>query len=1158
MLKGRCGVKRILIYLIAFSSVLCSFPVCVAAEGASIITEAEDFISCCGEYSVGSSGFADFSGDGYLALECASAEYLVEVGTSGYYDISFFTDSTDGESSTAYLYVNGEKYILETAAGECCSWTETSVTGEDGSMLPYGVYLETGVNSVRLVSPEYESRADAEKVNEMISRLPDNPGIENAQNVIDAREAYEKLDDYGKTLVPDYEKLKNALAALEALSLRPSITAESEYYVYEAEYGILGAGSQITQSVPGYGGTGAVKLDGGLTMCVYVPETRFYNIKTTSASGGSSKTDIITVNGESYSAVARAGTAAWQENDIADTAGEELKSGIKLSKGVNIIMIDAKSGGCIYDKISLETVPQLSAVFVVPDLVAPGSPGGNTVWGYEQWYECFLRLKEVGIDTVILQYTAQYWNAQNQFFFYNRPGANNGSQPDYQRRQVLYSLDAAKKHGMKVFLGLQVAEDLWFSDMSSGFSGNFLTESAAFSQMVADELLEQFGEGYYDQIAGWYLPFELNNKQVCGEALERFIDNYLRPVTNYLKQKTPDKQIMMSPLIYHDDLTAPADGTYLEIWKNMCREMWLKTPLDIIAPQDGCGWESTTSYNLAEWYYALYEAANDAAVIEQRRLSGWGEATAWDNAESYNMNGIDQMPVNRLISDMSAAAPYVSGFISFSIHYFVPFEQKNICGVSDGNRFYYDAYKMYYETHKLITDNTRLSAPANVAAVPSGDYGITLSFDRVEGSKQVPVVGYIIKRRLASQDDAEAVKIAELAQLEAGKIIYTDNQLDSGREYTYLVYSFDAFGNRCEIPGRADCALAATGYESGKNYTGVISLGLSASLSETEGISYYDDFESGQFTDGKYGAEIKDWQYDRAQWTGFQRIQGSADYSIELSGFGGKGIGYVYIAMLNQPSAGIALPDRIELFIDEDTQTAAEICPKTVYSDAPTGNIWVGLDLGSVRTAENVTLRITQSAEWTMLSEITVWEAEDNGFGHRKLNNIAQGRPLIFDGDCSGTFGFNSVSGSFFTYSATRDGAAPGIAYRDDETQTQLAGLNNAGNPYTLRIEFSGNEPVNMIGSRWIQDENLGIYIPDSIWYYGVDASGNKELIARTYSKSRPQLDWTAPPSENNTRAEKEADFRAVTAGKNYTAIEIEVYPRYANAWTFINNFYIY
>lgn len=107
-----------------------------------------------------------------------------------------------------------------------------------------------------------------------------------------------------------------------------------------------------------------------------------------------------------------------------------------------------------------------------------------------------------------------------------------------------------------------------FSDLNAKGESTFLVSSAAYSKDVFDDLWKQFGSEYGDVIAGWYLPFEFNNDAVKNEngSLPRLIKNFYQPLTNHIKSVTPDKPILISPLVYAPLTEAPT-ADKLDQWR---------------------------------------------------------------------------------------------------------------------------------------------------------------------------------------------------------------------------------------------------------------------------------------------------------------------------------------------------------------------------------------------------------------------------------------------------------------------------------------------------------------------------------------------------------------------------------------------------------------
>ncbi len=421
----------------------------------------------------------------------------------------------------------------------------------------------------------------------------------------------------------------------------------------------------------------------------------------------------------------------------------------------------------------------------------------------------------------------------------------------------------------------------------------------------------------------------------------------------------------------------------------------------------------------------------------------------------------------------------------------------------------------------------------------------------------------MIKRKKTAEDDSTAVKIAEIKQPNAENIIYTDYQLESGESYTYFVYSFDAFGNRCQVPAAVEHQVPVGGYESNRKYTKIISEGKPVEMGALLGVAA-DENTHVMMTDGISGQRIVDWSVDRGGWRGFRAGTGNGSYELTVSGLAGETYGYVYLSCLHQPSIGVYLPSQIDVYLGDSQVPITTTYPRQDYHVDREGNVFVGMNLKGVQSSEKIRIRITQNTEWTMISEISVYGAKQTGFTNADAINLVKGKPVILKscevGTVGGSFGFMNTDG-FQTYAATVDDNRPSISYYMDATQTQMAGLQGVGNSYQLMVDLGGEKAVHMVESRWIQDENLGIYMPDKVTYYGVAAgTGQLEKIGDVKCSSKPQLDWTLSPDENQNRIAKETEFKAVTGGGShtYTQIVIEVSPKYTNGWTFFNNIAVY
>ena len=981
--------------------------------------------------------------------------------------------------------------------------------------------------------------------------------------------------------------------AYDCVILVPEVSVpytENDSLTYELETAALDffSGAYIVNhndDFSDFGGFGYVFIENGqVQMKIDVPKAGKYKFFISSASAlNDARCEYVSVNGGTQYLIAspsydgewhssQPGTQLWVDNVLTPAPPAE---GFWFSEGVNTVDITANWGNCAYDSITLVRDDNfLSGMFVVPDLVAPLQPDGKTVWSQTQWNSAALSLKEAGMDKLIIQYSSQYWSHANKTFFYNQTFTSGGAQPYYQQQQISYALAAAKANGMKVYLGLQIAEDMWFSNMSDGFTdAGFLTASETFSENLAANLWHTYSGQYADTIEGWYLTFELNNREVPQAASQRMISGYFAPVTAYLKTLTPGKPIMISPFVISRLGQTPSPAE-LGVWKSMCKSLWEQTDLDIIAPQDGCGWEWNVRETLVPWYSALYDAMHEANVT--RELAGKPAAQIWNNAESYNMNGVNQMPVKRLLANIDEVRDYVSLSVSFSLHYFVPLPG-NTCGVDPDNQKYYDAYKYAYDHSEAYTPESPIPAPVNGTAQVTGGVNALLSWSAVpDTSLDMPVTGYMVKRKSLNKPDSEAIKISELRQSDGGTVSFTDNQIMSGHAYEYLIYSFDATGNRSLSPLRIDVPVSPTGTENNRLYGGSIASGKAVTLQNLYGIQY--DSAGGLLTDGIIGGRIANWGADRPKWVGAQKPGASEGrYSMTVQLPSNTASGFAYLGFLYQPELEVCLPEKIEAYSHDNTLLCT-VYPKALFGNPVIGNVWIPVDLGGAVNTQSLKFIVTQSDRWTMVSEISVYEADelpfegipenlaagqlteitaDGGADPEKLRGVKE---TVYDSQNGYYDSYVTQNSNYATKNLTRTAAAPYLDWWGDATQSQWLGVIATGTScYSLKVNLSEPSKITSLTSRWLEDNSASIFIPKSVEYYGQEQGGALIYLGTAQKCSVSQLDWTKPVDNINSHSLTETDMTVfVDDGRIYSSVIARVYPHYTNAWTYSRNLAVY
>ena len=336
----------------------------------------------------------------------------------------------------------------------------------------------------------------------------------------------------------------------------------------------------------------------------------------------------------------------------------------------------------------IASTSRVSGIFVAPELTSEADA--------EQWNNALKKMSDIGIDTVIVQYSLQNdsrYGRQAYFPYEKEDTVQDSAAFPLRRNQVEYILSAARNADMKVYLGLQIAEYEWFKqDMYR--DTEWLHNQSLHSLELADCLWQCFGSEYEDVLAGWYLPFEFESSKQYEPYFEQIANEYYNPLTSALKCNSQygNLKIMISPLMYQsDDISA---------WRDTIATVLSDSMIDIIAPQDGIGDGTQSHSSVGKWFAATKEAVDHVNSVCSKTIS------LWANCENYkrlqNPDETDEiarkkpMSIAKFIDSMDTVAPYVDKLITFSIHRWDT--ELKASSLTEVNLSYYEAYKRFYET----------------------------------------------------------------------------------------------------------------------------------------------------------------------------------------------------------------------------------------------------------------------------------------------------------------------------------------------------------------------------------------------------------------------------------------------------------------------------
>ncbi|HEX6195054.1 MAG TPA: DUF4434 domain-containing protein [Jiangellaceae bacterium] len=293
------------------------------------------------------------------------------------------------------------------------------------------------------------------------------------------------------------------------------------------------------------------------------------------------------------------------------------------------------AGGNDDGAMSCTTEPRLTGTFLQPYLADS--------WTAEQWSVEFGYLREACISDVVLQWTADT-GARTVAYPAGLDGYGRSTTHDVVRR----ALEAADDAGADVYLGLQVNDEWWRSYASDP---EWLSGEARIGQRLIDDLWARYGS--FGSLAGWYVPFEVDNWNLAGPQSWAAMASFYTDVAGHAKRLTPELPVVVAPFFN------PAGGLPPDRWTKMWASILSRADIDAIALQDGVGAGHASADQLAAWFEAT-AAAIDAAGTKTE---------LWATTETFTP-GFGSMDIGSVVADMLAVQPYVSRFWSFSYNHY--------------------------------------------------------------------------------------------------------------------------------------------------------------------------------------------------------------------------------------------------------------------------------------------------------------------------------------------------------------------------------------------------------------------------------------------------------------------------------------------------------
>ena len=538
-------------------------------------------------------------------------------------------------------------------------------------------------------------------------------------------------------------------------------------------------------------------------------------------------------------------------------------------------------------------------------------PALGDAWTLKQWRDEFHYMRDARLDQMVIQWTA---DSKEKTTIY--PSGVAGYKQNTEHDVVERALDAADASGAQVYLGLQINDDWWTKYLADK---PWLQNEAKVANVFANDLWKHYG--HHGSLAGWYLGFEVDNVASTRAEWDNLAAFY-RTVGNHLHKLSPGKPIVISPFF-----SATADLSPTQ-WQTMWEYILRRSPIDVLALQDGVGVGHATKAQLPDWFSAVQNAIQNSRPRMQ----------FWANTETFTSDS-EPRPVRSIVNDMCAVRAYASSYLSFSFNHYVSPQQVN--------PLYYQTYLDYLATGKV--EHVRPTTPADLTSVALDSKTIRLSW--TASTDNVGVVGYEIRR------DGQ-----HIASWRDGTATFLDSQLQPGTTYAYQVRAFDAAGNESALSNTTTVStpepnLYPTDISLGKPYT--VTMPADATYPDAGGV---------ELTDGILGST----SFADPAWQGRATAK-IYSFTIDLGTV--QVIREVRSRWLQDKLSAILLPKQVSCSVSDDNVDFTAV--GAVIKPSPGGgnlSLWYTLtDLTDV-SGRYVQLQVKpgSNAGWTFIDEIEV------------------------------------------------------------------------------------------------------------------------------------------------------------------------------------------
>ncbi len=337
-------------------------------------------------------------------------------------------------------------------------------------------------------------------------------------------------------------------------------------------------------------------------------------------------------------------------------------------------------------------IPAITGSFIQPWLCQG--------WSDEQWDRHLDMLLSAGIHTVIMQWTAETPDGEFSYAGFPVPaGLPQSAGLKTDEKMVERLLKSAEKKNVKVFLGLNTADEWW---NQAFLKKDWRKKQAEAGNAVAKILYDAYKSRYPNAFYGWYWVWEMyGNTLGFGRGWVELMNANL----DYLTALDDSLPVLFSPFMSGYMRLTPRQEEAM--WTGFFARARLR-PGDIFCPQDSVGAVGFTMNYVDKRLQAMKKAADTKPGL-----------VFWVNNETFTKLGNDFKPalMDRFISQLYVSDRYTNTHVSFAYsHYYDP---------EHANPSFDRSYKAFLHTGQV--DRTPPAAPALAADVAADRRSVSLT-----------------------------------------------------------------------------------------------------------------------------------------------------------------------------------------------------------------------------------------------------------------------------------------------------------------------------------------------------------------------------------------------------------------------------------------------